>query len=178
MSHYKPSKFINLLTTDQRLNNNEFNLKRKQNYLDEEEYSNSVFNTNMFNNNPRKYIKKDIILSEYNSNYYNPLLINEQCKIDSIERIERRLTLLHKNNYVHCDNYKKLNNNIKFLFRDNINKFNDLDTKIDLLNTKINKISSKLEEIDKEYVNITHKLCLKIDRFERKIDKIEKQLNK
>ena len=177
MSFDKPSKFINLLTTDKRLNNDEFTLKRKVDCLnnEEDEIEDTEFNT-LNKINPNKYLKHDIILSSYNiKSYDNPLLVNDP---DKINRIERKLSLLHKNNYIHFANYKRLNDNIKVMFRNNSKQYNDINTKIDLLNTKINTITSKIENIDQEYVDITHKLCVKIDKLEKNLDKFKKEFKK
>ena len=65
-------------------------------------------------------------------------------------------------NYIHLNNFKRVNNNIKFLFRNNSKQFNDLNTKLDLLNTKINTLN-------KELINNTHKMCVKIQSLENLI---------
>ncbi len=179
MSFLEPSIFINTLTTDERLNGKEYNLKRKNDWLDNEEDDDYQISgeenlhniLNIDNYNPHKYIKKDIILSNYNINYYdNPLLNGYQEQFD---RFERRINLLHKNNYIHFSNYQKLNDNIKLLFRNNISQFNDLNTKIDILNTKLNHSYSKIQNNDVEFIDTTHKLCLKKDRLEKGIKEIK-----
>lgn len=169
MSLSHQSKFINILNNDKRLNFKEFNLKRKRNCIeddnDNDEEDNDLNDLETSNNintsdNLLKYIKKDVILSDYNvKTYNNPLIIDN---LEYRERIEKKLNLLHQNNYIHLNNFKRVNNNIKFLFRNNSKQFNDLNTKLDLLNTKINTLN-------KELINNTHKMCVKIQSLENLI---------
>ena len=68
MSFQTESAFINLLTTDERLNSNEFSLKIKKYCRDDVNNENEeAYNINL--NNTKKYIKNDVLLSNYNINH-------------------------------------------------------------------------------------------------------------
>jgi hypothetical protein len=177
MSFQIPSKFVNLLTTDERLNSNDFSLKRKRDWrddtnddTDEEDYLNiyqtdNYYDINYYNSNhTNKYSKTDVLLSNFNIKpYSNPLLIPE---VDKYTKIDRKLDYLHKFYQLNVDNSKVLNKNIKIVYRYSIKEFNSLNTKIDILNTKLNRI-------DTEIIDITHKLCLKIEKLGDEIKKLK-----
>jgi len=161
MSFVHQSQFVNLLLTDERLNGNEFSLKRKRDFNDvedDEDYN----ETNYDSNHPIKCVKNDVLLSEYNTKLYNNPLLN----IDSVkyENIEKKINYLYKLYNLQIDNNRKLNTNLKTLYRYSITQFNDLNTKIDILNTKLNRF-------DTDIIDITHKLCLKIEKLEKEIKK-------
>jgi hypothetical protein len=159
MSFLQQSQFVNVLTTDERLNGSEF-LKRKRNFEDDILKDDIDYNTY----NTKKHIKNDILLSDYNIKpYYNPLLIIDMEKSKSIEH---KIDHLYKLNNLQIDNSKKINSNVKTLYRYSILQFNDLNTKIDILNSKFNII-------DKDIIDMTHKLCLKIDKLEKEIKTIK-----
>lgn len=155
MSFQIPSKFVNLLTTDERLNGDEFSLKRKRDWGDDETYSTddtdendnlNIYQTNnnyhdidYYNSNhTKKYIKTDVLLSNCIMRpYSNPLLILD---VEKYRKIEKKLDFLHKCYQLNIDNSRLINNNIKILYRYSIKEFNSLNTKIDILNTKLNRI--------------------------------------
>jgi len=154
MSFVKQSNFFNLLSTDERLNDNEFSLKRKRGNDDDNDDDDGDDNEyDYFSNHNKKNIKNDVLLSEYNTKLYNNPLLN----IDSVkyENIEKKINYLYKLYNLQIDNNRKLNTNLKTLYRYSITQFNDLNTKIDILNTKLNRF-------DTDIIDITHKLCLKI----------------
>ena len=177
MSFQIPSKFVNLLTTDERLNGNEFSLKRKRDCGDDENdntdekdniniyqtdnYYDNYYDIDYYNSNhPKKNIKTDVLISNFNIKpYSNPLLILD---VEKYKKIENKLDFLHKCYQLNIDNSKVLNNNIKTVYRYSITEFNSLNTKIDILNTKLNRI-------DTEIIDITHKICLKIEKLGDKI---------
>lgn len=181
MSFQIPSKFVNLLTTDERLNGDEFSLKRKRDLGDDindntdEKDNLNIYQTDNYydidydidydiSNHPKKYIKTDILLSNINIKpYNNPLLIQD---VEKYKEIQKKLDFLHKFYQLNVDNSKLLNKNIKIVYRYSIKEFNSLNTKIDILNTKLNRI-------DTEIIDITHKLCLKIEKLGDEIKKLK-----
>jgi len=163
MSFVHQSQFVNLLLTDERLNGNEFSLKRKRDNDDDNDDDDGDDNEyDYFSNHNKKNIKNDVLLSEYNTKLYNNPLLN----IDSVkyENIEKKINYLYKLYNLQIDNNRKLNTNLKTLYRYSITQFNDLNTKIDILNTKLNRF-------DTDIIDITHKLCLKIEKLEKEIKK-------
>ena len=167
MSFQKTTKFVNLLTTDERLNGDEFSLKRKRDWGDAEiditndtdENDNlNIYQTNnnyhdidyYKSNHTKKYIKTDVLLSNCIMRpYSNPLLILD---VEKYRKIEKKLDFLHKCYQLNIDNSRVINNNIKILYRCSINEFNDINTKIDILNTKLNRIELALITIGNKNV--------------------------
>lgn len=166
MSFLYESSCFDTLFTDKRLNENEFSLKRKRDFNDvddEDDEDNEDDNeTNYVSNHPKKNVKNDELLSKYNIKpYRNPLLIIDK---EIYDEIDRRIDYLHKLHNLQIDNSKKINTNIKTIYRYSITQFNDIHTKIDLLNTKMNRI-------DADIIDMTQTLCLKIEKLEKEIKK-------
>ena len=178
MSFKLPSDFTNILKTNEQLNPNEFSLKRKHTCIEdneeegeEEEEDENYTYLNSTTNNTNDIILSDCNVNTYNKPHTNPLLVDIYGEF---RRIKQQIKLQHSNNYVHFGNYKKLNDNIKYLFRDNSEKFHDLDVKIDLLNTKMNTVTTILDKNNKDNINMTQKLCSKIEKLEKEIKKLKK----
>ena len=177
MSFQLPSRFDNLLTTDERLNGKEFSLKRKRECEDiendtndeiEEEMGLSQFGNHYnietyISHHTKKYIRNDVFLSSANIKpYNNPLLILNIENTEKMEKIENKVDLLYKYYNLQLNNCQAVNDNMKTIYSHSIKEFAAVNTKIDILNTKLNRL-------DVAVTNMTHYLCAKIDKLEAEI---------